>query len=136
VSTHTETELAVPDTGWYDVMLVATNSCGCNDTTALGIEVIFPVYDLGLVDIRYTISNNRLALRAVLANNGNVSIRSCRMDVQLGLSGNSNQVMEFEIDPGEVKEFVLPQDIEFLAARDLPYVCMEVGILPLVEVDL
>lgn len=136
VSTDAEPELAFPDSGWYEVMLVATNSLGCNDTTAIEIEVIYPVYDLGLVDIRYTISNNRLALRAVLANNGNVTIRSFRMDVQLGLSGNSNQVMEFEIDPGEVKEFVLPQDIEFLAARDLPYVCMEVGILPLVEVDL
>lgn len=136
VSTDAEPELAFADSGMYSVMLVATNSLGCNDTTVQEVAVIDPVYDLGLVDIRYTVSGSRLALRAVLANNGNVPIRQFRMAVQLGLSGNTDQMMDFEIAPGEVKEFTLPQDFEYLASRDLPYVCITVGVLPLVEVDL
>ena len=139
VSTDAEPELAFADSGEYVVMLVATNSLGCNDTMVQMISVIDPVYDLGLVDIRYSILGSRLSLRAVLSNNGNVAIRQFGMAVQLGLSGNTVQVMDFVLDPGEVKEFLLPQDFEYLAARDLPYVCMDVkamaGNVEVAEVD-
>ena len=128
VSTAAEPELLIPDTGVYVVSLVATSGPGCNDTTSLEVQAINPRYDLALVDIRYVISGGRLTLRAVLGNNGNVPIREFELAVSLGLSAEVEAVMEFDLGAGEVREFTLPETFGYLSARDLPYVCMEVGL--------
>ena len=128
VSTAAEPELLIPDTGVYVVSLVATSGLGCNDTTSLEVQAINPRYDLALVDIRYVISGGRLTLRAVLGNNGNVPIREFELAVSLGLSAEVEAVMEFDLGAGEVREFTLPETFGYLSARDLPYVCMEVGL--------
>lgn len=128
VSTDAEPELAFPDSGWYEVMLVATNSLGCNDTLSRHYTVVNPYYDLGILDIRYALSGNRLTLRALLINNGNTTLAGFQMGLNLGLSLALTQQVDFTLLPGEVVEYTLPQMFDYLPERDLPYVCMEVNL--------
>ncbi len=129
VSNAFEPELLFPDTGAYTVGLAAVNSLGCNDTSFQSVNVISPVYDIALLDIRYAVQGDRLVLKALLGNNGNTAIRDFRLNVQLGLSANVRSDESYTIPAGDVVEYTLPQDFEYLNSRDLPYVCMRVGLI-------
>ncbi len=133
VSTDAAPELFIAEVGTYTIDLIATNGLGCTDTASRSLTVINPEVELGLVDVRYTImpataaTGSRLALRALLSNGGNVPIRDFLVDVRLGLSANVVERMTFDLAAGEVKEFSLPINFEYLPARDLPYLCMSVS---------
>lgn len=128
ISSQPEPPIALPDTGTYTLTLIATHSNQCSDTTTRRFTVIDPLYDLAIHDIRHTLSGNKLTLRALLANNGNTPITRFDMKLTLGLHIAIDQHFDFEIQPGEVVEFTLPQMFDFSPTHHQPYVCMEVGL--------
>lgn len=128
ISSAFEPPITLPDTGTHELTLVATHSNQCSDTVTQPLTVIYPRYDIGLLDIRHTLTGNKLTLRALLANNGNTPITRFNIKLTLGIHISVYQSYDFEILPGEVVEFTLPQMFDFSPTHHQPYVCMEVGL--------
>ncbi len=123
VSTAFEPTIVLP-AGDFVIDLVASNVLGCADTSSQAGTVIVPEYDIAIIDIYYNRVGSRLELSALIGNNGNVPITSFDMEVQIGRDINYRESVETLIPAGELIEYSLDADFQYVPGRVLPYTCI------------
>ncbi len=124
VSTAFEPTIVLSEIGEYVIELVVSNSLGCADTSSQVATIIIPEYDIAIVDIYYNRVGSRLELSALIGNNGNVPISSFDMEVQIGRDINYRESVETLIPAGELIEYSLDADFQYVPGRVLPYTCI------------
>jgi len=127
VSTEFEPALSFLDTASYELLLIATNDIGCNDTAKANFDIISPVFDLALLDLDFQLVDGRLLLNAIIGNNGNVVVETFNSEIEVGRNIKLSVISNTFIEPGQVLNIPLSPEIEFLSGRDAPYACLQIS---------
>ncbi len=68
-----------PDTGIYQVFMVATSIQGCVDSAYATVSVLIPYMDIEVTEIYYTLTQDQIKLAARILNRGNLTVTSMQV---------------------------------------------------------
>ncbi|MFM7016785.1 MAG: PKD domain-containing protein [Bacteroidota bacterium] len=113
------------DTGSYHITLIVTNAYGCIDSNYSVVNVFDPIVDMEIISNSIFLSNNKWIQKALLRNNGNVTIENALIKLSL----DQRSVVYEKIDaiailPGDLLEYEFKTSFD--AGNYLPsYFCTE-----------
>jgi PKD repeat protein len=90
------------DTGTFQVNLIVIDSLGCIDSIRNSIIVLEPFVDLALNQVLVTENNNEFTIKTRIRNDGNVSVSSFKIRVELNTKSPVTETVDnIQIEPGE-----------------------------------
>ncbi len=105
---------------------VAENEYGCRDTSYATLQVVVPVYDLAIRDVKTETNNDKLRIFVTLANEGTIIINNPVVRIDLDKSISLEQKLECRLLPGESREFEI--DFEVLKqSSSVGYICLSIN---------
>ncbi len=115
-----------PDTGLYQITLIATSNNGCSDTTTGNISVLIPYLDLAIINVYSTVDQGKVSLIARLANTGNLTVTE--NDIRGIIQGARpvNETRTGAILPGQVVMYKFVSSIEMDKSYIPEFFCVEI----------
>jgi len=105
---------------------IAENEFGCTDTSYNEIEVVIPVYDLAITDVRIEVVDQQLSMIVELANNGTIIINNPDLKIDIDETITLNHKLEGRLMPGDEKIFQIDFDI-VLGSQPINYLCFSLN---------
>ena len=102
---------------------IVENEFGCSDTSTQAIEVVIPIYDISVSDVRVSVFDGKLKLLVGLQNNGTIILNNPYVRVDLAKKISVNQKIETTLMPGEYNEYEIDFDVIINSNEALDYVC-------------
>jgi PKD repeat protein len=115
-----------PDTGLYQITLIATSNNGCSDTTFGNISVLIPYLDLAVINVYATVDQGKVSLIARLANTGNITITETDIRGIIQGSRPVNETRNGSLLPGQVEMYQFVSSIEMDKSYIPEFFCVEI----------
>ncbi|NOZ47312.1 MAG: PKD domain-containing protein [Chlorobi bacterium] len=117
------------DTGRYQVSLNAISEFQCIDTEQKDLNVVFPHYDIEVVEVQVQAKEGLIDIEAKVANLGSVLLSNVELAVSYENGGEFSEILGFDLEPNNLYDYQFTSNIK-LTQQVLPgYVCVR-AILP------
>lgn len=125
------------DLGSYEVVLIATNDFGCQDTSRVGINILDPVVDVSADQINVISQDDLWQVVVKITNKGTLPIHNMDVLIDLGNQFALKEPFHGTINPMETVNHPLNMEILKKSFSKIPFICVELVIkdIPFSEND-
>ncbi len=102
---------------------IAKNNYGCSDTATQSIEVVVPVYDITLVNVKVDVMDEKLKLKVGIQNNGTIIINNPVVRIDVAEKVSINHKIETALMPGAYNEYLIDFEVLKKTNEPLDYMC-------------
>lgn len=122
-----DTSFTYDETGTYEVILYASNSSGCSDSTVRTLSALLPAPDLAITQVNVLDEQGQQEVVLTLSNAGNVIHQQARLSILVNNAIGFEDAIDLELLPGESYNASL--DLSFTTAllSNIRSVCITIS---------
>ncbi len=125
VSSNSNPNITFSDTGSYSISLNLTDTNSCSNSIIKNINVIPRNFDIGILSVNPTISNNYMQVQSVLVNYGSVTITDLNLEYHLKDASTLKEHWTGNLTPGSVLNYNFSAQTK-LNNNENEFVCMQI----------
>jgi PKD repeat protein len=107
------------NSGRYDIQLVAVSDKGCTDTTVKNLQVIVPLVDVGIINVRTAMDGSYLWVEADIINAGTMPVENLGLELRTSDGYLFREYLDHEFESGAVETYTFTSQ-PFIADGNLP----------------
>ncbi len=102
---------------------IVENEFGCTDTSSLEIDVVIPVYNISISEVKVDVIDGQLKFIIGIQNNGTIILNNPHVKIDLGHEISVNHTIKTSLLPGASNEYEINFEVLKRSNQSIDYIC-------------